>query len=134
MYATFAGKTALVLGASPGAMGGLRAIGPHRNLLQNLGLNVLSNSVAIGGAFKAFSTEDTGSGTGNVQLVDEKQQGMLHAAVESLFLKARDEANRDASCGLIERHLAGAGDFGAVSTPESASVESVDSATETQHN
>ena len=113
MYATFSGKTALVMGASPGAMGGLRAVNPHRTLLQNLGVNVLSHSVAIGGAFKAFD-ETTGA------LADPKQAGVLQVAVETLFYKARDEANREAACGLIQQHLEQAGDYGAISTPETA--------------
>ena len=101
------------MGASPGAMGGLRAVNPHRVLLQNLGVNVLSNTVAIGGAFKAFDNE-----TGD--LADSKQQTLLQAAVEALYYKARDEANREAACGLIEKHLSGAGDYGEVSTPQTA--------------
>ena len=113
MYATFHGKMALVMGASPGAMGGLRAVNPHRTLLQNLGVHVLSNTVAIGGAFKAFD-ETTGD------LVNAKQQSILQAAVEALFYKARDEVNRGATCGLIQRHLGGAGDYGEVSTPQTA--------------
>lgn len=44
MYTTFCGKTALIMGAWPGAMG---------HLLQNLNVHVLSNTVAIGGAFNA---------------------------------------------------------------------------------
>ena len=111
MYATFRGKTALVLGASPGAMGGLRAIVPHQHLLQNLGVHVVSHTVAIGAAYKAFDT-DTGD------LVDPKQQAALTTAVQTLFTKARDDANREATCGLIRQHSAG--DYGAVSTPEVA--------------
>ena len=113
MYGTFSGKTALVMGASPGAMGGLRAVNPHRTLLQNLGVNVLSNTVAIGGAFKAFDDE-----TGD--LVDSKQKTILQSAVETLYYKVRDEVNRENTCDLIERHLAGAGDYGETSTPQSA--------------
>lgn len=101
------------MAASPGAMGGLRGVNPHRLLLQNLGVHVLSNTVAIGGAFKAFD-EQTGD------LVDAKQQAVLQAAVETLFTKAREEANRQAACGLIEKHLSGAGDYGQVSTPQTA--------------
>lgn len=52
MYATFAGKSAVVLSSSPGAMGGLRTLNPHRQLLNNLGVNVLPQSVAIGAAYK----------------------------------------------------------------------------------
>ena len=44
-YATFKGKYAVVMGASPGALGGMRAMNAHRDLLHNLGSVVLPNSV-----------------------------------------------------------------------------------------
>ena len=106
MYATFAGKSAIVLSASPGAMGGMRSLGPTRTLLTNLGVNVLAPSVAVGGAFKAFN--DAGD------LVDERQQKMLHGAVEALVHTARDVANREATCELVKQHLT-AGEYGSVS-------------------
>lgn len=108
MYATFSGKSATVLSSSPGAMGGLRTLNPHREILTNLGVNVLPQSVAIGAAFKAFDEE------GN--LVDAKQNGMLQAAVEVLFRQARDQANREATCALVEKVIAG--EYGAVSLPQ----------------
>jgi NAD(P)H-dependent FMN reductase len=106
MYATFSGKTALVLSASPGAMGGMRTLNPHRQLLMNLGVNVVSNSVAVGGAFKAF--DELGD------LVDEKHRTMLQSAVETLFFKARDDANRELACALIQKHV---GEYGSVDVP-----------------
>ena len=116
MYATFRNKTALVTGASPGAMGGLRAIAPHRQFLQNLGVHVTSHTVAIGKAFHAFATNEEGQ----TILSDEKQRDSLHAALEALYYKARDEANRDAACDLIQAHWRNAGEYGAVSTPTAA--------------
>lgn len=104
MYATFAGKSAVVLSASPGAMGGMRSLNPHRQLLNNLGVNVLANSVAVGGAFKAF--DDSGD------LVDEKHKTMLEGAVSALFYKARDEANREAACAILSKHVVG--EYGSV--------------------
>jgi len=108
MYATFAEKSATVLASSPGAMGGLRTLNPHRELLNNLGVNVLPTSVAIGAAFKAFDAD------GN--LVDPKQQSMLQVAVEALFYQARDQANREAACALVKNAML-AGEYGAVSLP-----------------
>ena len=108
MYATFQQKTALVLSASPGAMGGLRSLGPNRQLFQNLGVNVLPQAVAIGGAFQAFD-EATGD------LVDPKQHGMLENAVHTLFLTTRDAANREATCDMIEEHIKTVGEYGSVS-------------------
>lgn len=100
MYATFKGKCAIVISASPGAMGGMRSLNPSRQLLQNLGVNVLPSSVAVGGAFMAFD-ESTGD------LINEKQKGMLDNAVNSLFFLARQEANKEAACKVIEAHIVG---------------------------
>lgn len=111
MYATFENKSAIVLSASPGAMGGMRALNPNRQLLTNLGVNVLPHSVAIGGAFKAFDEE---SG----QLKDEKHAAMLEKACADLYYLTRDTANRDAACSIIETHLATVGAYGAVDVAE----------------
>ena len=113
IYETFRGKVATVLSSSPGAMGGLRTLNPHREILTNLGVNVMPQSVAIGAAFKAFD------GEGN--LVDDKQKSMLEGAIEGLFYLARDQANRDATCALVKKVIAG--EYGAVSLPQGAGLE-----------
>lgn len=100
MYATFKGKSAIVLSASPGAMGGMRSLNPNRELLTNLGVHVLPDSVAVGGAFGAFD-EESGA------LTNDRQQAMLQGAVEKLFYQTRDAANREATCKMIEAHLVG---------------------------
>jgi len=81
MYATFKGKSAVVLSASPGAMGGMRSLNPNRQLLTNLGVSVLPDSVAVGGAFGAF--DDSGA------LTNEGQNAMLQGAVEKLFYQTQ---------------------------------------------
>ena len=106
MYATFQDKFAIVLSASPGAMGGMRSINPNRQLLMNLGVNVLPQSVAIGGAFKAFDE------CGNLK--DEKHASMLDKACGDLFFLTRNIANKSAACEIIETHLATVGAYGAV--------------------
>lgn len=131
MYATFKAKTAVVMSASPGkyvfecaceqradnnslqsllrmsegGLGGMRTHNPHRQLLQNMGVNVLPQSVAVGAAFKAFADDNT--------LTDPKQKGQLDSAVQSLFYISRDEANRDATCKLIEK-IKSVGEYGDV--------------------
>mmetsp|Transcript_22254 Transcript_22254/g.39989 ORF Transcript_22254/g.39989 Transcript_22254/m.39989 type:complete len:114 (+) Transcript_22254:346-687(+) len=109
MYATFQHKSVIVVSASPGVLGGMRGLGPNRQLLQNLGVNVLPQSVTIGGAFQAFE-EKSGD------LVDPKQHAMLQGAVNALFLVTRDVANREATCelvkGLREQQV---GEYGSVS-------------------
>lgn len=110
MYKTFQAKVAVVSSASPGAMGGMRALNPNRQLLANLGVNVLPFSVAVGGAFKAF--DESG------QLKDENQFARLEKACGDLYLMTRDIANREAACTLIEEHLATAGAYGSVDVAE----------------
>lgn len=110
MYATFKNKLAIILSASPGAMGGMRALNPNRQLLTNLGVNVLPHSVAVGGAFKAFDE--------NGRLKDDKQSAMLDKACGDLYFLSRDIANRDAACTLVERHLATVGAYGVVDVAE----------------
>eukprot|EP00750_Incisomonas_marina_P030475 INCI7519.1.p1 GENE.INCI7519.1~~INCI7519.1.p1 ORF type:complete len:267 (+),score=37.12 INCI7519.1:163-963(+) len=112
MYATFKGKHAVVMGASPGALGGLRAMSGHRDLLHNLGAIVLPNSVAVGGAFQAF--DDDGA------LVNEQQLHMLNAACRALVDAARVEANRPATCDLVQTLLRShvPGEYGTVTVAE----------------
>jgi len=107
MYATFRDKLALILSASPGGLGGMRNHNPHRQLLQNLGVNVLASSVAVGGAYNAFDDE-----TG--ELTSEKHRNSLESAVQNLFYVSRDAANRDATCELVKKHLESVGAYGSV--------------------
>jgi len=119
MYATFRDKCAVVLSASPGAMGGMRALNPNRQLLMNLGVNVLPSSVAVGGAYNNAFDEETG------ELTNERQKTMLDGAVRSLFYLARDAANREAACEILKEHMATksseavVGEYGAVSVASS---------------
>lgn len=110
MYATFQNKAAIVMSASPGAMGGMRSLNTNRQLLTNLGVNVLPYSVAVGGAFKAF--DESG------QLKDEKHAAMLDKACGELFFLTRVIGNKDTACEIIETHLATVGAYGAVDVPE----------------
>lgn len=62
----YKGKTAAIMAASPGSLGGLRGLVFVRMLLANLGMIVLPNQVAVANAHQAF--DDRGL------LVDERQQ------------------------------------------------------------
>lgn len=53
----FGGKAAVLMSASPGALGGLRGLVHVRAILGNLGMLVLPQQKAVGGAGRAF-TED----------------------------------------------------------------------------
>jgi len=83
-------------------------MGAYRELLQNLGVNVLPTGVAVGGAFKAFGDDG--------DLKDPKMLGMLDAAMTHLVDVARSEANRDVACDLLAKlkTTAASGEYGAV--------------------
>lgn len=50
----FAGKTAVLCAASPGALGGLRGLVQVRAILGNIGVTVLPDQVAVSKAYEAF--------------------------------------------------------------------------------
>ena len=52
--APFSGKTAAILSASPGRLGGLRGLTHIRAILTNLNVLVLPSQIAIGAAHEAF--------------------------------------------------------------------------------
>jgi chromate reductase len=53
----FQGKTAAIMAASPGPLGGLRGLRGLRELLTNVGITVLPNQMTIRSAFKVFDNE-----------------------------------------------------------------------------
>lgn len=69
--ACFKGKVCALMSASPGALGGLRGLVPLRALLQNIGVLVLPDQVAVPKAYDAFDE------TGNLK--DAKQQASIEA-------------------------------------------------------
>lgn len=74
--AAFSGKTAALLSASPGALGGLRGLVHLRSILGNIGVLVTPDQLAVGSASGAFDE--------NGRLADEKMQKRLTAVVEKL--------------------------------------------------
>lgn len=76
----FRGKTAALLASSPGALGGLRALVHLRQILMNLGVLVLTEQYALGGANSAF-----GSGG---ELADDKQRTAVGSVVTRLVTVA----------------------------------------------
>ncbi|QDQ28444.1 NAD(P)H-dependent oxidoreductase [Chitinimonas arctica] len=65
----FAGKTALLTAASPGALGGLRGLNHLRDILHSLGVGTLPQTLAVSRAHEAFTDEGG--------LSNERQQGQL---------------------------------------------------------
>ena len=74
--AVFAGKTAAVCSASPGALGGLRGLVPLRMLLGTLGVAVLPEQVTVGQAASAFTPDG--------RLADEKLDARVRGLGASL--------------------------------------------------
>ena len=71
MLSALSGKTAVLCSASPGALGGLRGLVHLRSILGNIGITVLPEQVAVGGAYQAFDADGT--------LTDEKQAARVKA-------------------------------------------------------
>jgi len=93
MYHSFANKAGLVISTSLGGLGGLRGLSHIRELLTNMGTDVVSQQVAIGGALKAFDAQ------GN--LVNDNQVAMLNSAVDKFFRMSRSLANEEVTCQII---------------------------------
>jgi NAD(P)H-dependent FMN reductase len=71
--AGFRGKAALLLSASPGALGGMRGLVHVRDILGNIGMHVMPDQLSVGSAHEAFDTEKG--------FKDESKQKKLHAMV-----------------------------------------------------
>lgn len=67
--ACFKGKTAVLMAASPGALGGLRGLIHVRAILSNIAVLVLPDQMAVPKAHEAFLKSG--------ELKDPKQQGMI---------------------------------------------------------
>jgi len=75
--APFRGKTAALVSASPGALGGLRGLVTVRSILGNIGVHVLPTQVAVPHAAKAFAEDDAA-------LVDERLDKNLTRAMTEM--------------------------------------------------
>ncbi|HSG69866.1 MAG TPA: NAD(P)H-dependent oxidoreductase [Planctomycetaceae bacterium] len=74
--AAYRGKTAALLSASPGALGGMRGLAHLRDILGNIGVLVVPSEASISQANKAFN--DSG------ELADEKQRDRVEGVVRML--------------------------------------------------
>lgn len=82
--AAYRGKVAALVGASPGALGGLRGLRHVREILSNIGVLVVPGQFALSSAQAAF--DEAG------HLADEKQQAMLRTCIEQFVASARKHA------------------------------------------
>ena len=74
--AAFRGKTAALISASPGALGGLRGLVTVRSILGNIGVIVLPDQICIGKAHEAF--DEAG------KLKDERKAKQVAALAKGL--------------------------------------------------
>ena len=74
--AAYQGKTAALLSASGGALGGMRGLVHLRDILGNIGVLVMPSEAAVSRVQNAFN--DAG------EFIDEKQQSRVEAVVKSL--------------------------------------------------
>jgi len=78
--AVFAAKPAALIGSSPGALGGLRALAHLRDLLAYLGMLVIAPQFTVARAHEAIDTQG--------RLVDQRQQASLDALTAALVRTA----------------------------------------------
>jgi len=74
--ASFAGKTAAIMSASPGGLGGLRGLVHLRSILGNIQVLVIPDQIAIAKAHEAFGPDGA--------LRDEKQRQVVDAVAQKL--------------------------------------------------
>jgi len=79
--AAFAGKTAALLAASPGAMGGIRMLPQLRNVLMNIRVHVIPDQFGLGQAHLAFGEGDT--------LKEPKQAASVEGVAQALVRTTR---------------------------------------------
>jgi len=74
----YKGKTCALLSASPGGLGGLRGLVDVRKMLSGIGVHVIPNQLAVGGAYGKFDN--------NGAITDEDEKKKLTAVMEA-FVK-----------------------------------------------
>lgn len=77
----YKGKTAALLAASPGALGGLRGLVHVRDILGNIGVYVMPTQAAVGQAMQAFDA--------NGDLTAEPGRKFVQASMEELVQATR---------------------------------------------
>lgn len=90
----YRGKMAAVVSTSPGGLGGMRSHVALRNLLLNLGCNVLGTSATIGRGFSAFNEDGS--------LKDESNQQKVYNVVNALCHHSAMMANSSVMRELID--------------------------------
>jgi chromate reductase, NAD(P)H dehydrogenase (quinone) len=81
MKAAFLGKTAAIMAASPGGLGGIRGLVHLRSILQNVGVLVMPDQIMLPEAHTAFNDDGT--------LNNERKQASIDALTEELVETVR---------------------------------------------
>ena len=81
MKAAFLGKTAAIMAASPGGLGGIRGLVHLRSILQNIGVLVMPDQIMLSEAHTAFNDDGT--------LNNERKQASIDALTEELVETVR---------------------------------------------
>lgn len=76
-------KVAAIVGASPGGLGGLRALPLLRQLLSNIGVTVLPDQLAVGGAGSAFHGDGSLADEGKSKALDSICQRLVTTLARS---------------------------------------------------
>ncbi|WP_348826759.1 NAD(P)H-dependent oxidoreductase [Halomonas sp. RT37] len=76
-------KVAAIVGASPGGLGGLRALPLLRQLLSNIGVTVLPDQLAVGGAGSAFHEDGSLADEGKAKALDNICQRLVTTLARS---------------------------------------------------
>lgn len=79
--AAYKGKIAALGAATPGGLGGIRALPNLRFILSNIGVHVIPDQIAVSNGFNAFDE--------NGGLSDERQAGFLQNTIDS-FVKTAE--------------------------------------------
>ncbi|MCF6229156.1 MAG: NAD(P)H-dependent oxidoreductase [Planctomycetes bacterium] len=75
--AAFAGKTGAIMSASPGPMGGIRALPHVRQIFSGLGVTLVSNQLALGSSGSAFNEDGSLSADRNASTLSKICQDLL---------------------------------------------------------
>jgi chromate reductase len=80
MVAAYKGKTAGLISASPGPLGGLRGLVHLRSILGNIGVTVVPQQSAMSGAAKSFNDDDSIADAGQASAVKAMADAVVRTA------------------------------------------------------
>ena len=82
----YGGKVAAICASSPGKLGGIRVLPHLREVLMNVGVQVITQQVAVSGAAQAFGD--------NGRLKDDMARKLMQAQAKELLFRTTDYSRR----------------------------------------